>query len=182
MNQSLIQFLFWQEQNENLLLSPAQYNSVVNASLPNCHSSSFLRTSRYASKFSNCKSSHQAPVIDSDNNIIGSKLLKPHPLRISKYVPASPYRLEFASFELKMDVFLCFGMIYVLCPVFFMFALFWHWLVSGARTSLHQITSVTHHASHTANGTILLMEVRHQRYCQTFVVVLWVSSSLLISS
>ncbi|XP_050731031.1 CTD small phosphatase-like protein 2-B isoform X2 [Eriocheir sinensis] len=80
----------FEEQNENLLLSPAQYNSVVNASLPNCHSSSFLRTSRYASKFSNCKSNHQAPVIDSDNNIIGSKLLKPRPLRISKRQNQSP--------------------------------------------------------------------------------------------
>lgn len=103
-----IQLLFSQEQNENLLLSPAQYNSVVNASLPNCHSSSFLRTSRYASKFSSCKSNHQAPVIDSDNNIIGSKLLKPRPLRISKYVSANPCRLGFTLFELKMDVFLCF--------------------------------------------------------------------------
>lgn len=72
----------FEEQNENLL-SPAQYNSVVNASLSHCHTS-YLRASRYANKFSNCKSSHQAPVIDSDNNIIGSKLLKPRPLRVSR--------------------------------------------------------------------------------------------------
>ncbi|KAG0714435.1 hypothetical protein GWK47_014146 [Chionoecetes opilio] len=72
-----------EEQNENVLYSPAQYNSAVNASLAHCPAA-YLRASRYANKFPNCKSSHQAPVIDSDNNIIESKLLKPRPLRISR--------------------------------------------------------------------------------------------------
>ncbi|XP_064090166.1 CTD small phosphatase-like protein 2 isoform X2 [Macrobrachium nipponense] len=59
-------------ENENYVLSPAQYNSVVNVSIAH-HTP--LRTRRFSS---------QTPVIDSDNNIISPKLLKPRPLRVSK--------------------------------------------------------------------------------------------------
>ncbi|KAK7081217.1 CTD small phosphatase-like protein 2 [Halocaridina rubra] len=62
----------FEEQNENFVLSPAQYNSVVN--VPITHKTA-LRARRYPA---------QAPVIDSDNNIISSKLLKPRPLRVNK--------------------------------------------------------------------------------------------------
>lgn len=120
---NIVTHVFSQEQNENLLLSPAQYNTVVNASLPNCHSSSFLRTSRYASKFSNSKSNHQAPVIDSDNNIVNSKLLKPRPLRISKYVPAVLGRLGFPSIELIIDALLVFWITWYMWSL--LFSLFW---------------------------------------------------------
>ncbi|XP_069164633.1 CTD small phosphatase-like protein 2-A [Procambarus clarkii] len=80
----------FEEQNENLLLSPAQYNSVVNVSVPHHHTTPLLRARRYASKFSKCKSSPPTTVIDSQNNIIATKLLKPRPLRISKRQNESP--------------------------------------------------------------------------------------------
>lgn len=69
---------------------------------------------------------------------------------------------------------------------FFIFHYFYFTLLFGlvpdARTSLHQITSVTHLASHTASATILLMEVRHQRYCLKSVVDILGSPPLLPSS
>ncbi|KAG7158318.1 CTD small phosphatase-like protein 2-A-like, partial [Homarus americanus] len=78
------------EQNENLLVSPAQYNSVVNVSVPHHHTPPLLRARRYTNKFSKCKSSPPTPVIDSENNIIATKLLKPRPLRVSKRQNESP--------------------------------------------------------------------------------------------
>nr|XP_053642945.1 CTD small phosphatase-like protein 2 [Cherax quadricarinatus] len=81
----------FEEQNENLLVSPAQYNSVVNVSVPH-HHTPFLRARRYPTKLSKCKNSPPTPtpIIDSDNNIITTKLLKPRPLRVSKRQNESP--------------------------------------------------------------------------------------------
>lgn len=70
-----------QEQNENLVVSPAQYNSVVNITVSQ-HTP--LRARRYPNKYSKCSVSSAAPVVDSDNNIVSTNLLKPRPLRVSK--------------------------------------------------------------------------------------------------
>ncbi|XP_069973633.1 CTD small phosphatase-like protein 2-A isoform X1 [Penaeus vannamei] len=87
----------FEEQNENLVVSPAQYNSVVNITVSQ-HTP--LRARRYPNKYSKCSVSSAAPVVDSDNNIVSTNLLKPRPLRVSKrqnespadYKPHSPRR------------------------------------------------------------------------------------------